>query len=554
MKKERTGLSTESLLRCIFLRTLPFSLPGCEIQNITLLPTGLTITASCVVAEATCPSCGQGSRRLHSYYQRKPQDLPVSGHHVQLILQVRRWCCQNPLCRRQTFVQALPAIVPRYGRYTSRLGCLLDAIAFALSSQAGARLVKQVGMQASAPTLLRRLKRFPTPSFGTPRRLGVDDFAFRRGQTYGTLLIDLETHQPVDLLADRNAETFAQWLRDHPGVEVISRDRAGTYAEGGRMGAPQAVQVADRWHLVHNLAEALEQTLKRLLALQPKREPKPDPQLQPVPISADLHLRPFQQQRREEVHESYLQVQQLYEQGQSLRSIAKTVGIDTNTLRYFVQSQPWGRLAGERGRQPGGASLDPYLPYLHKRWREGTRNGMQLWRELRGRGYTGSASSVRPYLALLRQVPDALRPTPAPRRKKSRLEKSFSTRRVIRLALAEPEQLTREQQQELMQVSSLHAEIATALIQANAFVRIMRTRKVEALPDWLASASASAVRELRAFARGVRRDRSAVEAALCREDSNGQTEGQITKLKLIKRSMYGRASFALLRQRMLHAA
>lgn len=292
--------------------------------------------------------------------------------------------------------------------------------------------------------------------------------------------------------------------------------------------------------------------VKRTLALDQKSaKPSQTEAERPHP---DLRLSSTQQRRREQMHESYLQVQGLYEQGKSLQEISQTLGIDKNTLRYFVHSQPWGRLPGERGRKPTGADLTPYLPYLHKRWKEGTRTGMQLWRELRSRGYTGSASGVRPSLALLRQVPDTLRPTGTPRQKKVPPGKVLSTRRIIRFALAQPQQLTKEQQQELEQVSSLHPEIATALTQAKAFVKIMRERDLEALALWLASASTHVVRELRAFAKGIERDRAAVEAAFCRIESNGQTEGQITKLKLIKRSMYGRASFALLRQRVLHAA
>jgi transposase len=389
----------------------------------------------------------------------------------------------------------------------------------------------------------------------------VDDWAFRKGHTYGTILVDLERHCIIDLLEDRLAETFATWLRAHPGIEIISRDRASAYAEGGRSGAPKAIQVADRWHLLRNIADALDPVLRRQVQLWKRakaaagtQEPRKQEPRKQEPKLLEPRLTPVKQQRREEMQGQYAQVQSLYEQGQSLHEIAKHLGIDTNALRYFVHNQPWATAQGRGGRRSGAASLDAYLPYIHKRWKAGCQNGMQLWREIHAQGYTGSASSVRPYLALLRQAPQALLPMKVSGRKSSisnAEENVFPVRRLIWLVLSRPERLTPEQTQEITCASVLHPRVALAFKLAQTFAQMLRERTVEALPAWLASARSSAIPEFVQLAHGMQRDLAAIEAAFCRLESNGQTEGKVNKLKTIKRQMYGRAKFDLLRQRML---
>jgi transposase len=264
MKKRTLLVSSKVGVRCFFLRTLPFLLPGFEIQQVSCGEATLTITARAISPTAACPSCQQVSHRIHSYYIRSPQDLPVSGQSVQLVLHVRRFRCQNRQCQRQTFVERVPEVVPVQARRTTRLGTLLDLVAVVLSGQAGSQLAHQMGMAVSADTLLRRAKRAAAASIKAPRILGVDDFAFQRGRTYGSILVNLESHRPVDLLADRSAETFSRWLLSHPGVEVISRDRSTEYLRGATEGAPHAQQVIDRWHLLKNLREALQRLLNRL--------------------------------------------------------------------------------------------------------------------------------------------------------------------------------------------------------------------------------------------------------------------------------------------------
>ena len=536
----------------------PLLFPSCPdllLEEVTSESQTIFLTVSSSKQAVACPNCAQVSTKVHSRYTRTLADVSLMDYAVRLHVHVRRFFCSNPFCGRKTFAESFPNLAQARARRTHRQISRLSAIAKELGGRPGTRESANACMPVSRHTLLRLLRRASIVAASPPRVLGVDDWALRKGHTYGTILVDLERHRIVDLLPDRQAETFAAWLGEHPGIEVISRDRASAYAEGGRAGAPEAIQVADRWHLLHNVANALDPVLRRQERhlKQPKNTTDNQGQKQ-EPAALELRLTPTQQQRREHLQEHYAQVQSLYEQGHSLHEITKMVGIDTNTLRYFVHNQPWARSQARAGSKAGRASLDAYLPYIHKRWKAGCRNGMQLWRELRAKGYSGSASSVRPYLALLRQAPHELLPPGSPKKKQpasKQEENTFSVRRLIWLVLSRPEQLTPEQAQEVARVSTLHPDVTLAFKLAQTFAKMLRDKSVEALPLWLTSAQVSSLPEFSQLAQGIERDRAAVEAALSRPESNGQTEGKVNKLKCIKRQMYGRAKFDLLRQRML---
>lgn len=230
----------------------------------------ITLVVKTKAAQASCPRCHQISSGVHSRYIRRVADLPWHGVAVKLEVHTRRFRCPNSLCTRRIFCERLPSVVAYYARKTVRLNAVLELIGFAIGGEAGARLARELGLTVSPDTLLRRLRLASQGKPSPSRIIGVDDFAFRRGQRYGTLIVDLERHRPLDLLPDREAETLSAWLKAHPGIEVVSRDRSRTYASGITKGAPDAIQVADRWHLLKNLREALEQFLKRIIPTRRK--------------------------------------------------------------------------------------------------------------------------------------------------------------------------------------------------------------------------------------------------------------------------------------------
>lgn len=298
--------------------------------------------------EAACPDCAAVSSTVHSRYVRRPTDLPVGGRPVSILLAVRRFFCPNSRCARRTFAEQFEDLIARRRRRTCSLLEVLGVVALALAGRPGSRLAARMAVTVSRMTLLRLIRALPEQPVVAPRVLGVDDFALLRGSVYATVLLDMDIHRPIDVLGDRTAETFTCWLREHPGVEVICRDRAGAYAEGARAGAPDAIQVADRFHLWKNLGEAVEATVVAHHACL--REPEPEPsaaETAPPPPAADVPppvpdgvLDACGRERRlvTRTRERSAAVQELRAQGLSLGAISRQLGLDHCTVRRFARA------------------------------------------------------------------------------------------------------------------------------------------------------------------------------------------------------------------------
>jgi len=453
-------------------------------------------------------------------------------------------------------------VATRYARKTHRCHEALGHIALTCGGEAGARLAGQLGLPTSPDHLLRIIRHLPEPQAPTPHVLGVDDWALRRGQRYGTILCDLQRHKPVDLFPERSAQGLCDWLGAHSGVGVISRDRGDEYARGARAGAPDAVQVADRWHLLHNLHEAMMREAghhdrpigEAMKAAESQQRRRCESSTSPQPASPKLQrltrAEQRQQANRDRRQQRYQRVIALHRQGVSLRAIASHLGMSRGTARRFVQAGGF----PERADRHFYRRIDPFVTYLRRRWEQGCRNAATLFRELQQKGFTGSYSSVSRRVAVWRdRVQHDHAAAPALTRKQIRTRRP-SPRRVAWLLTLKRTDLKAEEQilrQTLRTVCPLLKRAGTL---ARWFARLVRNRQAHKLKAWIVCASAhDAPPELRRFARGLLEDLPSIEAALTLPWSNGQVEGQINRLKLIKRQMYGRANFDLLRARFLHA-
>ncbi len=523
---------------------------GMRIDQITLTENGLLIEIAATSATSCCPSCSQPSSSIHCHYRRTLRDAPCAGRRVQLVLTVRKFTCRNSYCERKVFAERFPAFVEPWARMTIRCCRQITSIGLATCGKGGTRLATRLGIQTTRQTILRRIMDLPDSSAGVILFLGIDDFSFRRGCRFGTILVNLESHRVVDLLPDREAETSAAWMRQQLDLMVVSRDRGGAYASAAAQGAPQATQCADRFHLLKNLGEAVEDLLARHLSASRKRQVEAAPQGQVPAGLAERKVRRCQPSEdlpsayQQDRLARYQQLMQLREQGMTQAAIAQQIGVSLNTVRrWLLDGCP------ETARGPYVSRLDPYLPYLFQRWTQGCQNIAQLFRELQARGYRGSYASVRDNL--VRRLPFDGRKTPASASSQPPLLPTLQ--QAAFLFLRRPEELRPQEQETVNTLRQLHAEVELAYDLVQQFARMLRTRTGDKLDTWLTQVASSNLAELQSFAAGIEKDKDAVRAGLTWWISNGMVEGHVTKLKLIKRQGYGRAGFPLLRKRVLHA-
>ncbi len=510
---------------------------GLVVEQVQLRDEIVHLTVRREATGAICPRCGAWSEAFHSSYERGLDDLPIAGRQAVIDLRVRRFRCYQSNCPRKTFVEQAPVLAGRYAHRTHRLRAILETTGFSLGGRPGSRHCTRLAMPTSRTTLLRLVRAVPEAPIESPRVLGVDEFAVRRGQRYGTILVDADAHRVVDLLEDPSADALVDWLGEHGGAQVICRDRDGVYANAARRGAPGAVQVADRWHLTHNLAQALERFSGRALAtLRPEwvaeHEAKARSSSTPPPRPDGPRVRRVVQ-RHAEIHA-------LLEQGLNRAAIARRLNLRWVTVhKYAVAPSADPLIRSCRSR----TKLDPFLPYLAQRWSEGEHVAATLFNEVSAQGYKGKERTVREHLSAWRIA--------APKPAEARLP---GPRTLTWLLLRRPSDLDDDERGLLKNLCARSDELADAHRLAQQFLRLVRDRPGgRKLDQWAVAARKTGPPELRGFSRNLQRDWLVVSAGVTQDWSSGPVEGHINKLKMIKRQMFGRARFDLLRKRVLLA-
>jgi transposase len=504
---------------------------GLAIQSIETDTDKLRISATPLDKTAACPLCGTRSTHIHSRYRRTLTDLPSQGRRVVVAISARRFRCLVTDCRRQIFAERLEgAVGTPFARRTARLEGIVHHLGLALGGRPGQSFAKRLLLPVSNDTLLRVVRRRAVQPPREPRVVGIDDFAWKRGHRYGTIVCDLGQRRIIDILPDREAATAAAWLARHPSITVIARDRGAGYRQAAAEGRPDAVQVADRWHLMENASAAFLTAVQRSMVAI--RKALGAGVVDPAALSAAERRQHAGWLRREAENAGILA---LAGQGMPIKEIMRQTDKSRGLVRKVVHGA---RNDIFRSRM---SSLEPFLAQLEAAWADGNHNGAALWRAIKTKGFTGSLRVVSEWATKQRQDEGT-----ATRDK--RPGKTPSARSIARMMTTERDTLSKTVARTVAMISDAVPGLTAARDLLDRFHRMIQHRKHKRLDDWLADAKTGL---LASFASGVGQDCAAVRAALTEPWSNGQTEGQNTKLKLVKRQMYGRANLDLLRARLI---
>ncbi|WP_330334656.1 ISL3 family transposase [Streptomyces sp. NBC_00536] len=530
------------------LRTLLPQFGTVVVESVDVERDMLVVTARTRAAPAECPACGQWSAWERSRYVRHLGDEAVGGRAVRIDISVRRLYCENAACPKVTFAEQVGGLTVRYQRRTPALQRVVETVAVALAGSAGARLLVHLHQRVSWSTLLRCVMALPDPPAAVPQVLGVDDFALLRGQSYGTILVDTLTRLPIEVWEGRTAETLSEWQRAHPGVQVVCRDGSEVYRAGITAGAPEAVQVSDRFHLWQGLTRRVRDVVAAHRACLTPPPRGTVPMAGPDPETVAHNAVPPEPTGRaaDRARGTHTAIHDLLAQGMGLRAVARQLGIGRKTVQRYARVERWQDKVPLWPRRP--SLLDPHRDYLLRRWDEGEHSSTALHREITARGYTGSYGTVRDFLAPHRAAERGHPAGPVPQ------PAAPGVLEMTRWLTCRPENLTEDQRTQLKKVLARCPELEATDQHVRAFGTLLTSGTDNGLDTWIDTVRASGLPALHSFARGLAADLDAVRSGLTLTYNSGINEGRVTDLKLIKRQMGGRARIPLLRKRVLLVA
>jgi len=505
---------------------------GLIVESVDEFEDMIKVRVSSEAGKAACPSCGSVSQRVHSRYLRQVADLPCTGRRVALTVIARRFFCGAENCRRRIFAERFDeAVLGMRARRTARLDHIVHHLGLALGGRPAANFAERLMLPVSNDTLLRIVRRRACPMAGPLTVVGIDDWAFRRNHRYGSIVCDLERRRVVALLPDREIATVEAWLAKHPEIKFLSRDRGGGYGEAAAEALPGAIQVADRWHLMENASAAFLDAVRQSMRLI--RTTLGVVTINPELLTCAEKLQYEGYLRREETNASILR---LAKEGVPIKQIARQLGCSRKLVRHAVR--------GETGDvfRTRESTLDAHLPFLNAEWENGCRNGAELWRRLKAIGFRGSPRVVGEWAGRRRR---------AEKSADQQVQKVPSARMIARMMTLARDQLSKADSVTIAAIVAGAPALAEAQKLIERFLAMIRSKIAEDLEPWIAEAKVSL---LGSFASGITKDKAAIRAAIVEPWSNGQTEGQVNRLKVLKRQMYGRAKIDLLEARLIGAA
>jgi transposase len=491
-----------------------------------------------------CPNCGLVSLKVHSYYSRVFKDLPAFGNKVRLFLRARKFYCLEEHCQVKVFTERFADYFSPYKRRTVRFDKVCLKLVLESSGKAAERIALDLGIDISDTSLLRLISEAPEPNISTPHALGVDDWAYKKGHRYGTVLVNLENRKIIDILYDREATTLEKWLKSHAGVAVISRDRYGKYIQGATNGAPAAIQVADRWHLLKNLGEATTKVMlreySRLNQVFRKEETQASEEAivrdQHIPHSSDTEIR----------RQRFLELKELQAKGHSIKAMARHLKMHRQTIKKYIDMDTLPRKLYKDENM-----VESYFPYIKERLvKEPAVYIKTLWTELQEQGYKGAYSTFADALLYY-----GIRIGKKATHKKGPMHHGsfFKPSKAAVLFLMAENKLTEVDRCLIKKICTASNQLSATLSLIRSFRYMMINKQGTRLKKWIKLAQGAGIKEIASFATGLLTDYSSIENSISLQWSNGPLEGNVNKLKTIKRQMYGRASFELLKKRLLLA-
>jgi transposase len=496
-----------------------------ELLDYELYPDRIDLHVISTAANTCCPVCGQLSHKIHSCYQRIIHDLPAGSRRVRLQIQVRKYFCKNTDCSRMIFTERFATGLVSYARRFERLNQVITGIGLESGGNSTTRQAHSFSVKISASTVLRLIKKCSIPAITSPKIIGVDDWSFKKGRKYGTIIVDLETHRVIDLLPDREAKTLSAWLLEHPSIEIVSRDRSNTYAAAITEACPQAEQIADRWHLLKNLSETLERFLDTQRGEIKETALKLSQHLQQTPVNEQIietvltESLPQKAVFKSKYYDNFIKAKELQAKGYSIRKIAATLKMSRQAVKKY-----WNRLEFVPKTSHKRSNILGFEAYLQQRWLEGQQSPKVLYEEINRLGFKYSQSTV---YQMVRNYPkSAAEPLPAS------IKATYYSSKQLSIWLG----MYQSEWKEYMPIEFLKKLLEENLLIKTVrditleFKQLMKAKQGDQLQDWCNKAFESGVEALKGFVRGIKQAGGvphfkAIFQAFTSEWSNGQVEG-----------------------------